>query len=86
MKVFIERARRLKPHQASAIWLRNGRLKFRQDSANFVRWEAQRLGPPDGVSRGTSNTISPASAGDGDFQSWPDLPAGNGDVSRSAGG
>lgn len=25
---------------ASAIWLRNGRSKFRQDSANFVRWGA----------------------------------------------
>ncbi|UQD69069.1 hypothetical protein JEY40_23905 [Bradyrhizobium japonicum] len=86
MKVFIERVRRLKPHQASAIWLRNGRSKFRQDSANFVRWEAQRLGPPDGISRDTNGTISPASAGDGDFQSWPDLPAGNGYVSRSAGG
>ncbi|WLB58294.1 hypothetical protein [Bradyrhizobium japonicum] len=69
MKVFIERVRRLKPHQASAIWLRNGRSKFRQDSANFVRWEAQRLGPPDGISRDTNDTISPASAGDGDFQS-----------------
>ncbi|MDA9392336.1 hypothetical protein WN73_17390 [Bradyrhizobium sp. CCBAU 45394] len=85
MKVFIERVRRLKPLTASAIWPRNGRSKFGQGRANFVRWAGASLISADWIPEDANHTISPATAGDGNFNPGPDLCAGGRYISRSAG-
>jgi hypothetical protein len=84
MKVFIERVRRLELLAASGICLRNGRSKFRQERANFVRWSGAAGNPGGLIADDAKGTTSPATAGDGDFNRAPTCGRGS-PFSRSAG-